>query len=541
MNNPFFGASQWITNDQDVFTAGSLQWANNNTGTVTLNGVVFANGAASTSGSGANAVITWTNLTYNQANGTSAVAASNSGSNLAPFTNLSSSYQALLSSSSVAGNSGTVVLSGLTAGRAYVMQAWANNSAATATDHTRWFVGNETTARDSGLHTALRVNTTAVGNNADTTSTAVGAVGQHFLTAFTSGSNTATFNIACSNAVRINAVQVRDVTGYWLGNTSGTWSDSAQNFMGGMAFNNPLIQTGGFAAFTDLARFEGVESHSGVSRTVTLNRNISIQSAGVSIGTVRFENNSETYTFTNASGSTGITGATAVLKTGSGRVVFNSANTYSGATTVNAGTLVVNNTSGSGTGSGTLTLAAGARLEGIGIIGGPAVISGTHAPGNSPGTQTFTNGVQYTSTSIFEWELTSNTTAGRGANWDAVNLTTSGTMTAHPDAVFRLVLDAAVNFSQAFWETNQSWNVFVAGTGASITSVFQKFEVTGGSNYDSGLGSFSMNSSGTLLWTVNDGGGLGMIPEPSTLLVGLLMGAGLMRRRRSALVPGARG
>jgi hypothetical protein len=107
-------------------------------------------------------------------------------------------------------------------------------------------------------------------------------------------------------------------------------------------------------------------------------------------------------------------------------------------------------------------------------------------------------------------------------------------MTTDPNAVFRLVLDTAVDFSQAFWQTNQSWDVFVASAGASISSVFQTFQVTGGSNYDPGLGSFSMHASGSLLWTVDGGGGLEVIPEPSTLLVGLLLGAGLCRRQRPA-------
>jgi len=84
----------------------------------------------------------------------------------------------------------------------------------------------------------------------------------------------------------------------------------------------------------------------------------------------------------------------ALVKTGSGNFTLTSTNTYSGGTTINGGTLFVNNTSGSGTGSGAVEVAAGGTLAGNGIISGSADVAagGTLSPGgNSIGTLTFKN------------------------------------------------------------------------------------------------------------------------------------------------------
>lgn len=60
-------------------------------------------------------------------------------------------------------------------------------------------------------------------------------------------------------------------------------------------------------------------------------------------------------------------------KIGDGAFVLTGANTYSGVTTVSRGTLIVNNTTGSGSGSGPVKVDFG-RLAGNGIIAGPVTI-----------------------------------------------------------------------------------------------------------------------------------------------------------------------
>ena len=75
-------------------------------------------------------------------------------------------------------------------------------------------------------------------------------------------------------------------------------------------------------------------------------------------------------------------------KSGPGTLIFSGANTYPGTTAVNAGTLLVNNTSGSGTGTTAVTVAEAATLGGSGAISGTVTTSGPTAkiaPGNSTG------------------------------------------------------------------------------------------------------------------------------------------------------------
>ena len=69
----------------------------------------------------------------------------------------------------------------------------------------------------------------------------------------------------------------------------------------------------------------------------------------------------------------GLVGSSAKLtKAGAGLMTMNAASSTSAGINLTAGTLLVNNSFGSGTGQGTLTNAVGATLGGVGIIGGVA-------------------------------------------------------------------------------------------------------------------------------------------------------------------------
>jgi fibronectin-binding autotransporter adhesin len=83
-------------------------------------------------------------------------------------------------------------------------------------------------------------------------------------------------------------------------------------------------------------------------------------------------------------------GKVAVNSSGAGVVTFSGANTYTGTTTVSAGTLKVTNTTGSGTGSGGVTVQSTGTLGGTGIVSGAVTVNagGSVAPGGSPGTLT---------------------------------------------------------------------------------------------------------------------------------------------------------
>jgi autotransporter-associated beta strand protein len=74
----------------------------------------------------------------------------------------------------------------------------------------------------------------------------------------------------------------------------------------------------------------------------------------------------------------------ALSKTGLGTMNLGNANTYISGTTISAGRLLVNNTTGSGTGSGSVTVNGG-TLGGIGTIAGAVTVNsgGTVAPGTT--------------------------------------------------------------------------------------------------------------------------------------------------------------
>ncbi|HKY63999.1 MAG TPA: Calx-beta domain-containing protein [bacterium] len=79
-----------------------------------------------------------------------------------------------------------------------------------------------------------------------------------------------------------------------------------------------------------------------------------------------------------------ISGTGAVVKNGPGFFRLSAANTYSGGTVLNAGATEVTNTSGSATGSGTVSVQNGAELQGDGIITGAVTVEagGEISPGD---------------------------------------------------------------------------------------------------------------------------------------------------------------
>ena len=114
----------------------------------------------------------------------------------------------------------------------------------------------------------------------------------------------------------------------------------------------------------------------------------------------------------------------ALTKIGGGAFTLSGANTYFGGTTVSNGTLLVNNTNGNGTGAGAVTVVSAATLGGGGVIGGPVSVSGTLAPGNSPGVLTISNNLIVNGGAVLRYELgaTSDSTVVSG------DLTVGGTL-----------------------------------------------------------------------------------------------------------------
>ena len=109
-----------------------------------------------------------------------------------------------------------------------------------------------------------------------------------------------------------------------------------------------------------------------------------------------------------------ISGAGALAKSNKGRLELTNANTYTGGTSVRAGTLLVNNTSGSATGSGPVHVDSGA-LGGVGTISGAVTIGSDTAgngsfltPGqkiNRPGTITIQSSLTFAPDGFFNVSL----------------------------------------------------------------------------------------------------------------------------------------
>ena len=105
-------------------------------------------------------------------------------------------------------------------------------------------------------------------------------------------------------------------------------------------------------------------------------------------------------------------------KIGAGNLVLTATNTYSGQTTVSAGTLTVNGSIA----SSAVTVAAGAMLTGTGTVGATTILSGgTFAPGNSPGTMTVAGNLAFQSGALYVVQVdpstasSTNVTAGGSA------------------------------------------------------------------------------------------------------------------------------
>ncbi len=150
-----------------------------------------------------------------------------------------------------------------------------------------------------------------------------------------------------------------------------------------------------------------------------------------------------------------------LTKVGTGTLILRNANTYTGGTTINHGTLLVTDKSGSATGSGAVQVHAG-TLGGTGIIagavtikkgkgGGPAFLS--PGGGFQPGTLTINSTLTFNSPATYNFQLNSSTakadkvvalgvTINTGAQFSFADLG-SGTLTS--GTVFIVIDNTSAN------------------------------------------------------------------------------------------------
>ena len=122
-------------------------------------------------------------------------------------------------------------------------------------------------------------------------------------------------------------------------------------------------------------------------------------------------------------------GVTVGDATHTGTVKFLGANTYGGGTTVAYGTLQVNNTTGSGTGSGTVSVNSGATLGGSGTISGNVFVAGATLPGATGLTNTIGGNLTYSGGAQANFDLSSS--AANGGNDQIVLSGAGGNLTGN--------------------------------------------------------------------------------------------------------------
>jgi T5SS/PEP-CTERM-associated repeat protein len=238
-----------------------------------------------------------------------------------------------------------------------------------------------------------------------------------------------------------------------------------------------------------------------------------------------------------------MTGSLSLNHIGTGNTSLAGANTYTGNTTVSAGTLNVN---GSTSASSSFTVASGATLGGNGTIGGATMIYGIHSPGNSPGIQTFTGNLTYDTSGgngpTVNWQLSDNT----DSDFSAFDQIVVGGNLAF-NAATSLVLDFSgygdVDWADPFWTSDQSWVIYdVTGTttGANNFSIATaNWADNSGDSFNTLLSasSFSLGLQGND-FVLNYTAGTSAVPEPSQVAASLLalvgLGIYLWRKKHAA-------
>jgi len=330
-----------------------------------------------------------------------------------------------------------------------------------------------------------------------------------------------------------------------VGREGGTGTNKTIKLAGTLNFATP---TTGVTSIN----FSGADGYLFEANTVTLGNAgsagtllLNPTTTSVTIGTVGNSGNAgQTKTLELGGTSAGnvITGAianaasnaafTAVNKTGTSTWKLNGVNTYTGSTTVSAGTLLIGDathTTASLAAGSVVTVGTTGTLGGYGIINGAATINGALNPGASAGKLTFNGGLSLATTAVTTMEI-SGTSRGVAGGYDAIDLGVASSLAY--DGTLKLDITGIIAdgtydlFSFTLVPTGSFSSVVLAGSYAG--SLVNNAGVWSG---DFGDKTFEFTqASGDLMVTT--------IPEPGTMTLLALGGAvamALRKRKRTSL------
>lgn len=335
-----------IAADSDVASVGSTVTALNFTGAnSTVNGVTFT-GITSVTGAGS---ISLTGINTNNTNAFGALST------------LSAGYQATIRGGNYANGATavTVGLNNLTTGHVYLNQIWVNDSRANFNTRTE-------TVSSGGNTVTLTYSNNAAANGS----------GQFATGIFKADSTSQAVNLLGNASTQVNAVQLRDVTniGFWTGTGGATWDAATTANFATNAFNAALTTAVFDTAKTPLNSVRFADTYWNAGTQVGVTQNTINLTGGVTTGTVYFDSNTVNYTL-NAAGP-GLSGATALVKSGTSTLTLNGTNSHTGGTALYGGTLVLGSTTALG--NNVLNVAAGTLLNNAGAItlSGASVLAG---------------------------------------------------------------------------------------------------------------------------------------------------------------------
>ena len=234
-----------------------------------------------------------------------------------------------------------------------------------------------------------------------------------------------------------------------------------------------------------------------------------------------------------------LNGGGTLTKTTPGTLTLGNGNLYTGGTNVTAGTLLANNTGGSATGTGTLSVDLGATLGGDGIIAPSAneliIVDGDVSVGMPAATvgSALTLATSGTGSTMLNGKVGFDIFSGAGAGNNTGVIAAADLLILGGDVTLTGSLAIADPNGLTAWASGDKWRLFDWALSGAPTGTFTN--LTGGP-----VGNFTDLpdlSTYSLAWDVSDlyvGGTISVVtvPEPGRLLMLMIGLLGMLRRRR---------